>query len=130
MEGRKVAVAIGVGGPEHLPYLAAAVNGARSFHDWALKFGYDSKLVVDEDDPVTIARLRSELTAILQHPEPIHRLVLYFAGHGLIRGVEEGLWLLSDWYTEGRAVAIEALRRRLYRFDIQQIAIFADSCRS
>jgi len=57
-------------------------------------------------------------------------MVIYFAGHGLIRGAEEGLWLLSDWYSEQRAVAIEVLKRRLYDHNIQQIAIFADCCRS
>jgi hypothetical protein len=56
--------------------------------------------------------------------------VLYFAGHGLIREAEEGLWLLSDWNKELRAVAVDGLRHRLYRYGIGQIAIFADACRS
>ena len=59
----------------------------------------------------------------------IHRLVFYFAGHGLIREAEGGLWLLSDWYGEQRAVAVEGLKR-LYMHNIQPISIFSDSCRS
>lgn len=130
---RDVAIAIGVADAERLPYLAGAVNGARVFHDWASKVGYDSKLITDENDQeqVTIPRLRSELESMLTSGGgPIHRMVLYFAGHGLIREAEEGLWLLSDWYSEQRAVAIEVLKRRLYDHSIQQIAIFADCCRS
>lgn len=128
---REVALAIGVGDASPLPYLSGAVNGARAFHDWASKLGYDSRLLTDADQPVTIPRLRLELESMLKPADPpIHRMVLYFAGHGLIREAEEGLWLLSDWNNELRAVAVEGLKRRLYMHNIQQIAIFADSCRS
>ena len=127
---RMVAIAIGVGAAAPLPYLGGAVNGARQFHKWALKLGYTSRLIVDDEKPVTISRLNSELLAELQSTDPpIHRLAIYFAGHGLIREAEEGLWLLSDWSTQLRAVAVEVLKRRLYRFNVGQIAIFADSCR-
>jgi hypothetical protein len=128
---RKAAIAIGVAKPKSLPYLAGAINGARGFHDWATALGYESTLVTDEDSLVTMSRLRTELESILLKPgaPPINRLLIYFAGHGLIRNIEEGLWLLSDWRDEGRAVATEILRRRLYKYNVEQIAIFADACR-
>lgn len=130
-ERRMVAFSIGVGGPEGLPYLSGAVNGAHQFYEWASKLGYRSHLVIDDEVPVTINRLKTELLTELEIQEPpIHRLVIYFAGHGLIREADEGLWLLSDWKTQLRAVAVEVLKRRLYRFNVGQIAIFADSCRS
>ena len=114
MEKRNVAVAIGVGSAKPLPYLSGAVNGARAFHDWASKLGYSSKLVIDDQAEVTIKRLSSELTAVLTIDRaPVHRLLIYFPGHGLIREAEEGLWLLSDWHQELRAVAVEGLKRRL-----------------
>ena len=128
---REIALAIGVGDAKPLPYLSGAVNGARAFHDWASKFGYDSRLITDEDEPVTMDHLRAALATMLKpDDQPIHRMLLYFAGHGLIREAEEGLWLLSDWHDELRAVAIESLKRRLFMHDIRQIAIFSDSCRS
>lgn len=131
MARRDIALAIGVGDAKPLPYLGGAINGARAFHEWSSRLGYASKLVTDEVQPVTLARLRSELEDALKPADnPIHRLLIYFAGHGLIREAEEGLWLLSDWYNELKAVAVEVLKRRLYMHDIQQIAIFADSCRS
>ncbi|HKQ52187.1 MAG TPA: hypothetical protein VJT74_07450 [Pyrinomonadaceae bacterium] len=128
---RDVALVIGVADASPLKYLSGAVNGARLFHDWASKVGYEAQLLVDEDDPVTIPQLRHELEEILK-PEkgPIHRMVIYYAGHGLIREAEEGLWLLSDWHSELRAVGIEALKRRLYWHNVEQVAIFSDSCRS
>ena len=128
---RDVSLAIGVASARPLPYLSGAINGARAFHEWASKVGYDSTLLTDEDEDVTLPRLRQTLDAILAPANgPIHRMLLYFAGHGLIREAEEGLWLLSDWYREQRAVLVELLKRRLYKHDIQQIAIFSDSCRS
>jgi uncharacterized caspase-like protein len=112
---RDVALAIGVRDAKPLKSLQGAINGAQGFHDWATKLGYASRLLTDEDEPVTMARLRTELEALLKPDAgPIHRLLLYFAGHGLIREAEEGLWLLSDWWTERKAVAIEVLKRRLF----------------
>ena len=131
MMSRDVVLAIGVAEAKPLPYLGGAVNGAHAFYEWASKIGYDSYLLTDEHEAVTILRLRKELESILKPGGgPIHRMVLYFAGHGLIREAEEGLWLLSDWYSEQRAVAVEVVKRRLYMHDIDQIAIFADCCRS
>jgi hypothetical protein len=129
-EKRMVAVAIGVAGPEKLPYLPAALNCADRFFKWATAMGYEAKLITDENSAVTVDRLRKEFEAVLQVPTPIHRMVIYFAGHGMIRELESGLWLLSDWKTEGLVVAYESLRRRLATFGISQIAIFSDACRS
>jgi hypothetical protein len=132
-QDRKIAICIGVGQagkPRRLPYLAGAINGARDFAAWANKFGYQSTLVTDETAPVTFARLRSEMEGALNATGSIYRMILYFAGHGLIREVEKGLWLLSDWDVELRAVDVEQLRRRLLMYDIKQISIFADACRS
>jgi hypothetical protein len=75
--------------------------------------------------------LRGKLKAmLLSERNDISRFIIYFAGHGLIREAEEGLWLLSDWNNELRAVAVEALKRRLYKYGVKQISIFADACRS
>lgn len=130
---RMAALAIGVGDARPLQPLPAAVNAARGFYEWAQANGYEARLVTDEDEPLTLVQLRQELLATLQiKPSgvPIHRLLLFFAGHGFIREAEEGLWLLSDWSRELRAVAVEPLKRRLYRYGIQQIGIIADACRS
>lgn len=128
---RMAAVAIGVSNAAPLPFLGGAVNGARSFHEWALALGYESRLITDDTDPVTLIRLREELEDLMRADKGgIHRLLIYFAGHGLIREVEEGLWLLSDWNNELRAVAVEPLKRRLYNYRVEQVGIFADACRT
>lgn len=126
---KALALVIGISNAPRLSYLAGAVNGARDFQRWADALGYKTKLLTDEDEPVTILRLQRELTALLQGG-PFDRLLIYYAGHGIIRELEEGLWLLSDWDAGLRAVAVEVLKRRLYQFGIKQIGIFADACRS
>jgi hypothetical protein len=128
---RMVALAVAVSEAKPLPYLSGALNGARDFGKWATALGYETRILTDEAEPVTIPRLRLEFEATLNPPAaPVHRLILYFAGHGVIREAEEGLWLLSDWFNELRAVAVEVLKRRLYAYNVAQITIFADACRS
>jgi hypothetical protein len=129
---RMVAVAIGVSNAEDMRFLPGALNCATKFFEWAQALGYEARLVTDEDNslPVTVDRLRDEFDAILKDPRAIHRIVIYFAGHGMIRELENGLWFLSDWKKEGLVVAYESLRRRLATFGIDQIAIFSDACRS
>lgn len=135
---RRVAIIIAVSDARPLAFLQGALNGARDFAAWANSMGYETFPVTDADGTsVDIPRLRQAFDAALTpRPDddpstgpPIDRLILYFAGHGLIREAEEGLWLLSDWRRELRAVAVEQLRRRLYAYGVKQIAIFADACR-
>jgi hypothetical protein len=127
---RMVAIAVGVADSIPRRYLQGALSGARGFSEWAQALGYETALVTDEAEPVTLVRLRRDVEDVLQSSaEPICRLVVYFAGHGFIREAEEGLWLLSDSLKEMRAVSVEPFRRRLYMYGISQIAIFADACR-
>ena len=148
---RHVAVSIGVADARGFPFLPGAINAAKALHGWADALNYKSRVVVDEAAPVTFARLRFELEAALVGPispslkkdderhvidaalseaKPIRRLVIFFAGHGIIKEMEQGLWFLSDSISEQRVVDAERLRRRLYRFGVDQIAIIADACRS
>jgi hypothetical protein len=125
----KAAIAIGVSDAQALPYLAGAVNGAKAFEKWSAALGYETRLVTDETGDVTIERLRDELEQLLTAAPETHRFLLFFAGHGLIRGAEDALWLLSDWRKDLSAVGVELLRRRLLRYRVRQIGIFADACR-
>jgi len=67
---RDISLAIGVASAPPLPYLGGAINGARTFHEWASKVGYDSKLLTDEDDPVTISLLGQVLESMLDPVPP------------------------------------------------------------
>ena len=149
---RNVAIVIGVGKVNDARFrpLRGAINAAEGFHEWAQSIGYQSHLITDKQTPVTFEGLRFEIEAALVGPRdpplkaadaretinkalaqaaPIHRLLLVFAGHGLIKEMEQGLWFLSNSVAEQRVVDAEKLRRRLYRYGVGQIAIVADACR-
>jgi hypothetical protein len=130
-EARMVAIAIAVAGSVPPIYLSGAINSARRVKEWAEAQGYETTLISDDKAPVTQAVLRSSIEAALKpSPQPPYRLLVYFAGHGLIREMEEGLWLLSDWRAEGPAIAVEALKRRLFTYGPRQVCIISDACRS
>src|SRR5690349_2379528 len=101
---RMIAIIIGVARSVPRKYLPGAINGAHAFKEWASAQGYETLLVTDETTDVTISSLKAEIETLLKaSQDPIHRIIVYFAGHGLIRELEEGLWLLSNWRTSLRA---------------------------
>ena len=141
--GRKLAIVIAVSQSVPGKVLTGALNAARDFEEWASKQGYQTTLVTDASRPVTMPLLRQKIETLLLSPPgapvvgagaatstPIFRIIVYFAGHGLIRELSEGLWLLSDWRAELRAVAVEVLKRRLSMYGPEQLCIISDACRS
>lgn len=133
---RMASLAIGISTADPLPYMRGAINGATEFHHWATSAGYESEFLTDAPDkPVTIPILRQKLEEMLTRNsatmpgEPIYRFLLYFAGHGVIRDAGKSLWLLSDWSREGKAVDVEQLKKRIGRYGVSQISVFADACK-
>lgn len=128
---RMIAIAVGIAGSVPQRYLSGALTGARHLEVWAKRQGYETTLITDEKENVTIPVLRQRVEYILRaSPAPIHRIIVYFAGHGLIREMEESLWLLSDWRSELRAVAVEGFKRRLFMWGPRQVCIISDACKS
>lgn len=128
---RMVAVVVAVADAKPLKFLHGALNGARDFALWASAQGYETTLVTDEDEAVTVMRLKKELDKVLctAAATPIERLALYFAGHGLMQETGEGLWLVSDWSSDGRCIHVGLLKRRLFTYHVGQVAVFSDACR-
>jgi len=140
---KRLCLAIGISDAPPLDFLPGAANGARAMAAWATAVGYDEvRCLVDDDAPIGIEEIREALVGrpaepgqaavrgLLKQDEPIERLLIYFAGHGLARDAEEDLWLISRWEREERAIAVGGLKRKLERFGIAQIVIIADACRS
>jgi hypothetical protein len=138
---RMICVAVAVADAVRGKYLSGALNGAKRIAEWAGALGYETRLLTDEGAPVTIAILRETLEELLwpkrfdaageRAPPPVtDRLIVYFAGHGLLRDAEEGLWLLSDWDREMRAVGLDALRKAFFRYPVTHLAIISDACLS
>ena len=92
--------------------------------------GYDTELVTDANEPVTSARLKRVFSEKLGQGGQ-RRLIVSFAGHGLIRGGAEEYWLLNGWRTQAtEAVNHLKLRDRLGTYRPKQLAVISDACRS
>jgi len=123
-------IAIGVSDAPPLEYLKGAENGAKAFGAWAKSLGIPTEILTDEEHPVSIDEVKSAFGRLFAGRPAISRLLVYFAGHGLARDAAEDLWLLSQWRTTGRAVAVGGLSRRIARYAVAQLTIVSDACRS
>ncbi len=130
-------VAVGVSnygqGMEALP---GAGQAAREISKWAELAGYRTLVITDEKDdkgkrvPVTVDRLKGELEAILQSTV-VERIIFYFAGHGTIASAASEKWLLSKAVEEpDEAIDRTSFLRQLATYNIPQVALFIDACRS
>ena len=105
------AVSIGVSSAKPLKYLGGAVNCARWFHEWAQALGYESRLLVDDPDPVTLARLSGELQSMLSGAasnRPLYALITpdSFALAYRRDGIEQSRALAAALRAGGTAVQI------------------------
>ncbi|MGR9249445.1 caspase family protein [Rhizobium leguminosarum] len=129
MDG-KYALAIGVRKSGKLPQLDGAIADARSFAEWAGAKGrdYTVKLVTDEDDAVTIDRLKGVIKTILE--DDVSRLLVFYSGHGICSQAGD-YWLLSDYDRDSdEAVNLSQSIRNARRLGIGQLAVFSDACRT
>lgn len=114
---------------EDLSRLRGAIPSALAMAKWAELQGFSSKCVTDEEQPVTVERVRQALEALLGGGGQ-HRAIVCFAGHGLIRDGAEELWLMNDWRAVVGAINHAQLRERLKGYGIKQVAIVNDACRN
>lgn len=124
--------------------LPGTLTSAKRIADWARQPGpgreYNVLEITDAlDKPVTVQRLREEIEPFLES-QIIDRLVVYFAGHGIVRGVAEQFWLLTNAADDGReGVNMVAFKNGLTRQGIGvhhpdlaqgQLCFLIDACRS
>ncbi len=125
---RRACLAIGIGDAPPLTYLGGAVRAAEALGAWAKKAGYDTLVLTDETQPVRLNDVEAALARLLPDEEATDRLIISFAGHGVLNGLED-LWLLSQWLRENEAISLSALRRFLARYNLRQLVIVSDACR-
>lgn len=147
---RKAMVVIAVSNYDP-PYeaLPGTLTSARRIAKWARGPGdgrnYKVIEITDEtmagqpSRPVTVDRLRTEITALLDG-NIVDRLVVYFAGHGAVRSMAEEFWLLTHAGTDdGECVGVMQFVNGLKNYGIGahnsellrgQLVIFADACRN
>lgn len=128
----KICLAIGIGRPQGLDPLRGAYAAAQGIGEWGRLNGYRTVTLTDETGPVTVADLCAALLPLLKDTsEELDRVVVSFAGHGVIRDVGEEYWLLSHWNDgTSEAIDVERFKRRLRTYQLKQLSIVGDACRS
>lgn len=127
---KKCAVVIGVNKTGNLPILSAAVSGATEFAEWARSQNIDATLLTDQYGPVTIADVKSAVAAFV-NKNTYTQILIYFAGHGILKGPNDEHWLLSGAPTDSNeAVNVIASRFLASNTGIPYITIISDACRS
>ena len=125
---RMACLAIGIGDAPPLTYLGGAVKAAEALGTWAKKAGYETKVLTDKSRAVRLKDVEAALARLLPDDQETDRLIISFAGHGVLNGLED-LWLLSQWLDENEAISLSALRRFLARYNLRQLVIVSDACR-
>ena len=125
---KRVALLIGLDNASQFTPLKAAVSGAKAMRDWLAAEGYGTTLLTDEGGSVSVANVKSALRSIIQDGET-EKLVVYFAGHGLLNGFS-GLWMLSDAMHDVDEVIdvsrnVEAART----CGVKSVVFISDACR-
>ena len=91
---KRALVAIGVDKTGGLPILKAAADGANKIATWAGSQGFDITLLTDKLAPVTLADVTASIYKLV-NKRIYDQLVVYFSGHGLLKGPNYEVWLLS-----------------------------------
>ena len=127
----RAAVVIGVdavGGG--LPRLRAAASGAREVAEWLRRSDYDVRLFTDEDVPVERSAVFRTVAGFVE-AGTVDRLVVYFAGHGFLKGPVDEFWLLSGAPADpSEAVNLTSSAALARYLGIPQIVFISDACRA
>lgn len=127
----KRAVIIGVDNVKGAKPLNAAVRDAKNFEKWARVQGFETTLITDEKKAVTSAAIYAAVRTCFHREEDTSQLIIYFAGHGLLKAPDAEIWLLSD----GLYDPVEAvnLGKSIYssRYaGIPHVVFISDCCRN
>lgn len=132
---RKACIAIGVDevcNVAKLTHLRAASKGAEEFAAWAKRSDprFETQCVTDRVDPVGVSKIK-ELVDQIVTSQSYGQLLIYFAGHGLLKTWDTELWLLSRAASDpNEAVNLVGSVRYARNSGIPHILFVSDACRS
>lgn len=128
---KKAAVVIGVNKTGHLAPLTGAAKGAKDFAGWAEANGFDVTLFTDDDKrEVTVEEIKTAIREIVD-ARIYEQLIVFFAGHGLLKTPGVEMWLLSRSSDDAdEAVDVFASSELARNAKIPHIIFVSDACRS
>ena len=129
----RISVSIGVDHVNNaaiLPPLQAAAAGARQFAAWAAKQGFETHELTDSTGALTAGDVKKTIRAIVGQGT-CTQLVVYFAGHGLLRSWDTEVWLLSNAADDpNEAVNLAGSISLARNSGIPHVVFISDACRS
>lgn len=127
---KRAAVVVGVDQAGTLPRLQAAASGAAKFADWAKKKGFTVELITDQSQrKVRIAAIKDAIEKFVDGS--YKQLVVYFSGHGVLRGPDFEIWLLSGApRNPDEAVVVSLSITHARNSGIPHVVFVSDACRS
>lgn len=129
---RKVALLIGINNYRHLDRLKTAVGDVRAVaRVLADSYGYETRLLLDEQ--ATHDAIMRELNQIRERITPDDKLLIYYAGHGILeQATDASYWLPYDAEPKDDTKWLDSKRisDHLKRMSTRQILVVADSCYS
>lgn len=125
----RAAIVIGVDRAGSFPVLPGAASGADRMGAWLRHEGFKTTMLTDARAPVTTAIILAAADAIV-HAGTCTQLVVYFAGHGFVRGYSE-FWLLSDApRNPNEAINVHGSIELARNLGIPSVVFISDACRS
>jgi hypothetical protein len=121
--------------------LPGAITSARRLREWAEQPDEDCNYKVlyladDVFEKIDVQLVREKVREFVNN-NSIDRLVVYFAGHGIVRSPGDQFWLLTDAANDQReGINVEAFIRGLLKCNIGnadfagQLCIIGDTCRN
>ncbi len=129
-DARYYALVIGNNDYQHLPDLETAVSDAAAAAELLRsKYGFEIKLMLN----ATRAELLAEMNRLQGELEDADRLLIYYAGHGILdRVTQTGYWLPTDAREDDDTnwIPNSQLSRYLQRMAARHVMVVADSCYS
>ncbi|MCY1059802.1 caspase family protein [Nannocystis sp. SCPEA4] len=126
---RRAAVVIGVRKAGTLVPLNGAIAGAEKLASWLADEGFEVTRLTDEAGPVTASAVMQAITAFVD-AGVYEQLVVYFAGHGFVRGFSE-YWLLSGAPRDpNQAIVVNESVDLARQTGIPSVVFISDACRS
>lgn len=127
----KIALCIGVDFVGRMEPLHKAADSARMFSEWASKQGYDTALFVDSS--TTKIRRREILDRLVEviDSKTYEQLIIFFSGHGVLRTLQNEVWLLSEADFDGtEMIDVTGTIDMARRSGIPHVLIVSDACRT
>lgn len=127
---KKCAIIIGVNKTGGLQPLTGAVSGAQDFADWATAQGFDIELLTDATAPVTLSDIKAAVKKYVSQMT-YSQMIIFFSGHGILKGPSEELWLLSHAPGDTiEAVNLLGSVNTARSVGIPHLVFISDACRS